>query len=655
MIRFSALDNPQESTERAFRRKLHKSFPRFVAYCGIRQACRTIPRFRWDRPYVLGLVVPEGADMDAYDQAAHLAAHGAASLVGGDEETTVIRRTADRWSKSDDGELLKSLAAKQRVVLVAQDPACVPDSFRHAADAVIQVETVRADHVLAAAKLCLGLDLTVEQAGFIATVPLPVASAALRRGRPVSAAIALMKEATVSKSKDVSGPTLQDLHGLGEAGDWGRELATDLRDWKAGRIGWADVDRGILLSGPPGTGKTTFAGALAKTCGVHLVLGSIGRWQARGHLGDMLKAMRAAFDEARKSAPSIIFLDEIDAVGDRDRFSDHNADYSTQVVAALLECIDGAEGREGVVVVGACNNAERLDAALVRAGRLDRHVRISLPDAGGRKGILRWHLAGRLSRANLSEVVDRTDGWTGASLEQLVRQARRLARRARRDVTVEDLLVSLPEAVKLSDALRRRLAVHEAGHAILALLLDTGDVLAVSISSSIVPQTGSQDGGGVTVKNRSGFPERTRGNVLDEITVRLGGMAAEEAILGDRSAGAGGSKGSDLHEATLLAVSFEASFGFGEGFAFLSPSEEDELFSSLRLDRNLQVRVDKVLAGQFTRARKIVERNRLEVERVAEALLEKGSLTGDELRDLVAEQPRLKLLETSGSRAGQQG
>lgn len=157
-------------------------------------------------------------------------------------------------------------------------------------------------------------------------------------------------------------------------------------------------------------GKTVFAQALAKSCDVHLVLGSIGRWQAKGHLGDMLKAMRAAFDEARARVPSIMFLEEIDAVGDREKFSDHNAQYCTEVVNALLECIDGAEGREGVVVVGACNHPHKIDAALTRAGRLDRHIRIPLPDRKGREGILRWHLAGALVDADLSDVSERTEG-----------------------------------------------------------------------------------------------------------------------------------------------------------------------------------------------------------------------------------------------------
>jgi len=293
---------------------------------------------------------------------------------------------------------------------------------------------------------------------------------------------------------------------------------------------------------------------------------------------------------------------------------------------------------------------DRLDAALVRAGRLDRHVRIPLPDQKGREGILRWHLQSLLPGVDLSEVAARTEGWNGASLEQLVRQARRLARRGRRDMTVEDLVSGLPAPVAFPDALRRRTAVHEAGHAVVGLMVDAGEVISVSISSAAVPNGGIQDGGGVLFRE-GGFRERTRSQILDAIAVRLGGLAAEEVLLGERSAGGGGAKGSDLHGATLSALTFEASFGLGEGFAYLSSSDEDELFATLRLDRYLQARIDKVLAGQFARVKEIIERHRQEVERVAEALLARGSLTGDELRDVVAQQTRLKLVGESGNRS----
>ncbi|MCT8989604.1 AAA family ATPase [Chelativorans sp. SCAU2101] len=582
--------------------------------------------------------------MDLYEEGARYAAHGPAILHGGSNHTEVFRRKKGRESKFEDAELAKSLSKKRRVFLLAESANSVPGSFDLAADAVVEVGPVLPKDVIVGAKLCLKLTVTPEQAEFIATVPLSVVVSALRRGRPVSVAIDLMKRAIAPKMREVPGPTLDDLHGLGEAGEWGRELAMDLADWQAGKIGWADVDRGILLSGPPGTGKTTFAGALARSCGVHLVLGSIARWQAKGHLGDMLGAMRAAFDEARRNAPSIIFLDEIDAVGDRERFSDNNAQYCTEVVAALLECIDGAEGREGVVVVGACNNPDRLDAALVRAGRLDRHVRIPLPDAKGREGILRWHLQGSLPGADLSEIAARTEGWSGAALEQIVRQARRKARRARRALSLDDLLSELPPLVPLPEALRRRMAIHEAGHAVVGLAVDAGEIISVSISSTALPSEAEQDGGGVLFRT-SAFRERTRAQILDEMAARLGGLAAEEVFLGDRSAGAGGSKGSDLYSATALALASEASYGFGESFAYLSSSNEDELFAILRFNHYLQARVDKVLGRQFARAKKIIESHRHEVECVAEALLAKGSLTGEKLRDLVAEQPRLRLVD----------
>ena len=622
-----------------FRRKLHSSFPRFVAYCAIRRSCRPIWQLRAFRQVVLGLVVPEGTEPDVYEDAARYAAHGPAiTRYRGLEDTEVLTQRYERRYLAP--EITKALAKRQRVILVAGDQRCIQETFRLAADAVLEIGPIHPRHVIAGAKLCLGLRVSEEQAEYIATVPLEIITASLRRGRSVSVAIAMMKKAVAAtcakqKSQEASGPSLSDLHGLGEAGGWGHELALDLSDWREGKIGWRDVDRGILLSGPPGTGKTTFAGALAKTCGVHLVLGSIGRWQAKGHLGDLLMAMRDAFDEARENAPSILFLDEIDAVGDRERFSGHNAQYCTEVVAALLECLDGLEGREGVVVVGACNYPDRLDAALTRPGRLDRHVRIPLPDAEGREGILRWHLAGSLSTTDLSEIVGRTDGWSGAALEQIVRQARRSARRARRDLCATDLLHALPPRVALPEPVRRRAAIHEAGHVVVALALCSGEVLSVSVEESAPadPQR-PQEGGGVVTRNDA-YPERTRDHVLDSIATLLGGLAAEEVVLGQRSAGGGGSKGSDLHTATISALMFEASWGLGASFTYLASNDEEELFTALRFDRLLQSRVEKILQEQFQRAKRIIEERRADVETLSGVLLQAGSLSGEEVKVLL--------------------
>lgn len=627
-----------------FKSDLYRDLPRFLAYCSIMRSCRPIWQLRKFTPVVLGLVIPDGVQSEFYESAARYAAHGPAiTMYRGLDGTEVLLRLYERKDPLDT-EMAKALAKRERVILVAGDPNCVPEGFRIAADAVIDIGRPHARHVIAGAKLCLGLTMTPDQAEFISTVPLEIIAATLRRGRPVSVALKMMKAAIATKptSEETSGPRIDDLHGLGEAGDWGRELALDLADWKAGKIGWEDVDRGILLSGAPGTGKTTFAGALARTCGVHLVLGSLGRWQAEGHLGDLLRAMRDAFDEARGKAPSIIFLDEIDAVGDRERFSGHNAQYCTEVVAALLECIDGLERREGVIVVGACNHPHKLDAALVRAGRLDRHVRIPLPDQRAREGILRWHLQGSLALEDLSPVAGRTEGWSGASLEQLVRNARRLSRRACRELQITDLVDALPPRIAVPEPLRRRAAVHEAGHAIVAMELCSGEVMSLAVEDTVSTDLqGMQNGGGMITENEA-LVERTSDQMLNFIAALFGGLAAEEVVLGQRSASGGGGKGSDLHAATLSALMFEASYGLGTTFAYLASSDEEELFAALRVDGTLRGRVNEILQQQFKRAKRIVEANRCNLDRIAEALLEKGKLSRYEITELANRQASVR-------------
>ena len=260
-------------------------------------------------------------------------------------------------------------------------------------------------------------------------------------------------------------PTLQRLHGMDEAVAWGLAFCTDLAAFKAGKLPWSDVDQGCLLSGPPGSGKTLFAQALAATCDVPLIPGSHGEWQSAGHLGDMLKAMRRTFADARSSAPCVLFIDEVDSFPDRATLTHHNADYEIQIVNALLSEIDGIESREGVLLLAACNYPEKLDPALVRSGRLDRHIRIRPPTRDALALILREHLGTDLAGADLATPALRALGSSGADCERFVRGARRRARTASRTMLLDDLISEI-SGEEADEASRYLAAVHEAGHAL---------------------------------------------------------------------------------------------------------------------------------------------------------------------------------------------
>jgi ATP-dependent Zn protease len=612
-----------------------RSVGRFLAYCAMVGGCR--PYLRRNGTLALLLILPDGAEMDDYRHAAHYAFRELdwPELVDFGESVRIVI-AADRWQRGPKDSVRDDVLTHDRLVILAHDTAEVPGGVVAAVDGVVILKRPSVGHLVGAGRVCLRQRVTEQQAKELASMPLVLLGLMLWRGRPVSQSLEHMRQALKDREpvKDRQ-LRIEHLHGLGEAGAWARELAIDLQDWREGRIGWVDVDKGILISGLPGTGKTTFVKALAATCDVHLVLGSLARWQARGHLGDLLKAMRAAFDEARKNAPAIVFIDEIDAVGDRQKFNDHNADYSTQVVAGLLECIDGAEKAEGIVVVGACNYPEKLDAALVRPGRLDRHVQIPLPDGLAREGIVRWHLAGALQDRDLSSIVARTEGWSGAALEQLVRDARRSARRARRAIVIADLEAALPPMVAVPDSMLRRAAVHEVGHLVAATVLGR-PVEFAEIRDAIVMAAESQSLGRVRI-GETPVEEMTPQVLLDDILFLLAGIAAEEVILGSRSAGGGGEPGSDLHLATLVALRFEASYGLGEGLAYLSANRETDLFRILHTSQAVRARVEAILTGQMTRARELIKRHRAKADLMTERLLGKKRLAAADVVALLAE------------------
>ena len=190
--------------------------------------------------------------------------------------------------------------------------------------------------------------------------------------------------------------TVETLSGYGEARSWALELKNDLELWRDGAIEWEEMSTRLLLSGPPGTGKTTFALALCNSLQLPMLATSVATWLQPSYLGDVLKRMSSAFDEAQKNAPSILFIDECDAIGSRQDNARDYADYWNTVIARLLELLDGAARTSGVIIVGATNRPEFIDKALTRSGRLEKHVVIPKPDVDALCGILAHHVGSDL-------------------------------------------------------------------------------------------------------------------------------------------------------------------------------------------------------------------------------------------------------------------
>ncbi|WP_062013021.1 AAA family ATPase [Aureimonas sp. AU4] len=418
----------------------------------------------------------------------------------------------------------------------------------------------------------------------------------------------------VAAAADHRPDRLEDMPGMGEARSWGLSLAADLARYRAKTLTWGDIENGAVLFGPPGTGKTLFAKALAGSCGVPLLSHSVAAWQAKGHLGDMLKAMRAAFDEARKAAPCVLFVDELDSVGSREEPLGEHASYQRQVVNGFLECLDGIVGRAGVVVVGATNNLTAIDTAVLRPGRLGRHIRVELPDAEGRVGILRHHLRGELVEVDLTSLAEDIGEVSGAVLAQLVREARAAARRAGRALRESDLADAVPKGILLSEAAFRRVCVHEAGHVIVGSELASVSGL-VPASATVRRWMRNGDEFRTELNVIEGF-DTTRESVEATIVMLLAGVAAEEVLLGSRGVGSGGAADADLVRATQLARSAERSLGLGKRLSSVpmgtSPAEDDVL--------GLAERVEQLLSKCLREAKAHVQRRRAEVESVAKEL-----------------------------------
>ena len=367
-------------------------------------------------------------------------------------------------------------------------------------------------------------------------------------------AIAYLRERCKARLAQVSAgtsPRLEELHGLGEARQVAEDLIADIAAARAGKIAWSAVDRGVLLVGSPGTGKTTLARAIARACEVKFIHASAAQWQSTGALDVHLRAIRESFAEARRYAPAILFLDEIDSIGNREQLSGSNAVYQTEVIIAVLEQLQGIDPEEPVMVIAATNYVEKVDPALRRAGRLDQVVTIPLPNVAGLEQIFTYHLKPYRQAKEVGRDVDTkllaqlAFGLTGADVEFFVRGAARRARKARRGMTQADLVAEItrrprrPDSVvRLTPEEMRRVAAHEAGHALIGLLSPRAAHEITFVS--IVPRTNGSLGFTATVPPEGAV--MTRREVLERLQMVLAGRAAEELVYGkdDVGLGAGG-------------------------------------------------------------------------------------------------------------------
>ncbi len=444
--------------------------------------------------------------------------------------------------------------------------------------------------------------------------------------------------------------TFSQVAGLKEEKEELEEIVDFLKSPKKYIQVGARIPKGVLLVGPPGTGKTLLAKAVAGEAGVPFFTIS-GSDFVEMFVGVGASRVRDLFEEAKKNSPCIIFIDEIDAVARRRGTGMGGGhDEREQTLNQLLVEMDGFGVNEGVIVMAATNRVDILDPAILRPGRFDRRVMVGRPDIQGREEILKVHAKGKplSEEIDLRQIAQTTAGFTGADLENLLNEAAILAAKENRiylkqeDIKRAFVKVGIGAEKKsrvISDKEKRITAFHEAGHAILFHVLpDVGPVYSVSI----IPTGGA---GGYTMP----LPENdemfnTKGKMLQDITVALGGRVAEEEVLDDITTGAS----QDIKQATSLAKSMVTKFGMSEAVGLINyDNDSDEVFIGRDLAHasrgygesvatTIDLEVKRIIDECYNRARDVIKKYDDVLHACADLLLEKEKISREEFESLFA-------------------
>lgn len=442
--------------------------------------------------------------------------------------------------------------------------------------------------------------------------------------------------------------TFQDVAGVDEVKEELAEVVDFLRNPRKYTSLGAKIPKGVLLFGPPGTGKTLLARAVAGEAGVPFFTIS-GSDFVEMFVGVGASRVRDLFDQAKKNAPCIIFIDEIDAVGrHRGAGLGGGHDEREQTLNQLLVEMDGFATNEGIIVIAGTNRPDILDPALLRPGRFDRQIAVGLPDVKGREAIIGVHIKGKPVAPNvdLGVLARRTPGFTGADLANMVNEAALLA--ARRNKLVIDM-TEMEEAIErviagpekksqvISDAEKRLVAYHEAGHAVVSYYLPNSDPLH---KVSIIPR--GRAGGYTLLLPQEDRRFDTKSKMLDEVVTFLGGRMAELLVLKEISTGAQ----NDLERATDLVRQMITRYGMSDELGPLTFGQQREevfLGRDISHERNyseaVAYAIDKeakaMMDAAYTKARTILTEHMDKLEAIAQVLLEKETIEAEEFYALM--------------------
>ena len=446
-----------------------------------------------------------------------------------------------------------------------------------------------------------------------------------------------------------TGITFDDVAGIDEAKEELEEIVDFLRTPERFQALGGRIPRGVLLVGSPGTGKTLLAKAVAGEAGVPFFSIS-GSDFVEMFVGVGAARVRDLFEQAKKHAPAIVFIDELDALGKaRGPGSFGGHDEREQTLNQLLTELDGFDTNAGVILMGATNRPEILDPALLRPGRFDRTVTVDRPDVKGREAILKIHARDAVlaPEVDLQRLAMRTPGFAGADLANVINEAALLAaRREKKSITMEELEEAVERSVAglerksrvLNEKERRIVAYHEAGHALVGEILpEANPVQKISIVSRGVAALGYTLN--MPIEDRYLM---TREEIEDTLAAVLGGRAAEEIVFGEISTGAS----NDLQQATNMAERMVKEYGMSERLGLVAHREDrgqqqylggngaDRAYSE-ETARAIDEEISRIIRQGYQRAKTVLEQQRESLEEVVQILFEKEVMDGDQLRQVL--------------------